>query len=355
RAQTWIDAHKMTLPRWKYLSFSRSMSMIDDVVRNGIVTTAQFSYENRAVKYRVPECHSHLLAAYLQERKQEGKQSSTLQMDFSAGLRFLLFLESQGITNIESISPKTIKDYHAQAQHRTAEGKNAYIYRIRSFVRFLARKKLVPDTLELAFTTEKASRASIITILSKEQVATIRIYGMKSVSPTELRNAAMAMLALRMGFRSSDICNLCFSDILWRNRTVSIIQQKTGTPLILPLPTEAGNLVARYILEARPECALPNIFVTLKHPYTKLSTRCYASTLAIFGKKAGPEDIRGLHVVRRTFASNLLAMGNPVSLIATALGHRDEGTVDEYLATDEHKMRQCAIGLAGIEILEAIR
>jgi hypothetical protein len=43
---------------------------------------------------------------------------------------------------------------------------------------------------------------------------------------------------------------------------------------------------------------------------------------------------------------------NPVSTISSTLGHSSEDSVDEYLATDEERMRQCGIGLSGIEIKE---
>jgi integrase len=59
-------------------------------------------------------------------------------------------------------------------------------------------------------------------------------------------------------------------------------------------------------------------------------------------------------VIRKTFASNLLAAGNPVSLISSTLGHTGDSAVDEYLATDEQNMRRCAIGLSGIEVGEAL-
>jgi integrase len=355
-AQIWLGSLKPDLPQWKFLSFRRSMALIDNAVRHGIVTSLQFFYDTQVYKYRVPDCYKPLLDEYLKERKQEGNQPSTLQMDSIACIRFLLFLKSQGIGNGESISPQVIKDYHAQTEHRTAKGKNAYSCRIRGFVRFLARKKLVPETLECAFTTDKASRVSIVTTLSTEQVAVIRNFGTKSSSASELRSAAVTTLALRMGYRSIDICNLCLSDISWEHRTISIIQQKTGAPLMLPFPVEVGNILARYILKARPECAIPNVFITLKHPYKKLnSSCCYGASVALLGKKEVTSEVRGLHIVRRTFASNLLAVGNPVSTIAATLGHADEGTVDEYLATDGQRMRQCAIGLAGIEIRQALR
>ena len=63
------------------------------------------------------------------------------------------------------------------------------------------------------------------------------------------------------------------------------------------------------------------------------------------------EAIHGFHVTRKTFASKLLATGNPPATIAAALGHVGANNVDEYLATNEDKMRLCAIGLKGIKYL----
>jgi len=355
-AKAWIETLKPSLPRTRFLSFRRSLALIDDVIRNGIVTTLRFSYDDASLKYRVPDCYSQLLDAYLELRRQDGNNTSTLQMDSIACTRFLMFLQSKSIDNVALITPEIIKVYQTQAEHKTPEGKNAYIRRIRKFVRFLATRKLVPETLEFAFATEKASRISIITTLSSEQVETIRTFCKNSCSPSELRSAAMAMLALRMGLRSVDIRNLCLSDISWKFRTITIIQQKTGAPLTLPFSVEVGNILGRYIIEGRPKCDVPNVFITLKHPYTRLVSHggCYSSSLAILGVKKTATDIRGLHVARRTFASNLLAAGNNISIISSTLGHADESSVDEYLATDSRRMRQCSIGLAGIEIKEAL-
>ncbi len=355
-AQAWLSSLKPSIPRRRFLSFRRSLALVDDAARNGTLTNVQFVYDDAPVKYRVPDCYRHLLDAYIGRRQQEGSQSSTLQMDASACTRFLLFLQSRNITNVAFITPEIVKAYHMQARHRTVEGKNAYIYRIRGFVRFLATRNLVPETLEFAFPTEKASRVSIVTTLSGEQVDAIRRFSERSSSPSELRSAAMTMLALRMGLRSVDICNLCLSDISWKSATISIIQQKTGTPLTLPFPVEVGNILARYVLKGRPVCDVSTVFVTLKRPYTGLSgSRCYRSTLAILGRKKSAADVRGLHIARRTFASHLLAAGNPVSMISSTLGHADESTVDEYLATDGHRMRQCAIGLVGIELTGGLK
>jgi len=353
-AQAWLEAVKPGLPRHKFLAFRRSLALVEEAARNGSVTNTRFSYDDARAKSRVPECYRQLLDAYIERRRQDGCQRSTLCMASNACTRFLLFLQSRNITDVGLISPEIVKDYQAQVEHRTAEGKNAYIRTVRGFVRFLAARKMVPETLEFAFATEKAPRTSIVTTLSKQQTDSIRLFAERSRTASELRSAAMTMLALRMGLRSIDICNLRLSDVSWKSRTISIVQKKTGAPLTLPFPVGVGNLLARYITEGRPECDEPNVFITLRHPYTRLASRrsCYESSLAVLGRKTTHTEVRGLHVARRTFASNLLRAGNPVSTISSTLGHSSEESVDEYLATDEERMRQCGIGLSGIEIKE---
>ncbi len=356
-AQAWLEAVRPGLSRPRYLSLRRSLALVDEAARNGSVTSTRFSYDDVADRSRVPECYRLLLDAYIERRRQGGNQRSTLQMASNACTRFLRFVQSRNIAEVALISPGILKDFQTQTVHRTVEGKNACIRAVRAFVRFLASRKLVPETLECAFATEKAPRASIVTTLSSEQLDSIRLFADRCRTASQLRSAAMTMLALRMGLRSVDICNLRLSDVSWTSRTISIVQKKTGAPLTLPFPVEVGNLLARYITEARPpQCGEPNLFVTLKHPYTRLrwSGCCYASSLAVLGRKTAKTDLRGLHLARRTFASNLLRAGNRVSTISATLGHTSEETVDVYLATDEARMRQCAIGLSGIEIREGL-
>jgi len=354
-ASEWINGLKSRLPRSRLLIFRRALARVDEAARNGSIPTGHFSYDDATLKHRVPNCYKQLLEAYLERRRQDGNVAQTLRMDSMACSRFLLYLTTQNISDLALLTPETVKDYQTTALHQTLTSKNDYIRRIRGFIRFLASKNLVPSTLERAFATEKAPCVSIVTTLSEEQVISIEKFAKHCRSPLELRSAAIVMLALRLGLRSIDICNLRLSGISWKERTLSVIQQKTQVPLTLPFPVEVGNLLARYILEARPQCQEPYVFITLLHPYTRLTPRvCYECSLEILGPKASKGDVRGLHVARRTFASHLLRTGNPVSTISFALGHVNESSVDRYLATDERRMRQCAIGLSGIELQEAV-
>ena len=349
-AQAWLATLRGVVPHQRYLSCKRAVALVHHAMLHESIQSLPVRCGGARNKYEVPTCFRHLLDSYLARRCEDGCQHSALQMDRIACTRFLLYLQSQQINDVVQIEPGSIKEYHNQTEHRTVDGKNAYMRRVRGFIRYLASLGLVPATLELAIPTEKARRVSIVKTLSDEQIGIITDYTRVSRTASQLRSTAMTLLALRMGLRSIDICNLRLSDISWKSATISIVQSKTGRPLTLPFPVEVGNALTRYILHGRPDCDVTNVFITLKHPYKGLSnsSACYHSAISILGQKASSSEVRGLHIARRTYASRLLEAENPVLMISAALGHADESTVDEYLATDGHRMRLCAIGLAGI-------
>ena len=349
-ALEWLEFQRVKWSRAKYLAFRRTLLSINEILCTGTLSTDRFS--THEPKYSLPEWGYDLLSRYLREREREGCAGSTLDMIHSSCSRFIVFLDNHGITGEKGITPEVIKDFQAQDNHRTAEGKNAYAIKIRGFLRFLAGKGLVPETLELAVSTEMAPRTSIVTTLSDNQIDAIYTFRQNVDRPIELRNAAIIMLGLRMGLRASDISNLKLTDISWKESSISFIQQKTGVHIKLPLPVDAGNSLYRYIYEGRPQSNSSHVFVHHRAPYCRLGRRTFGMLLkAAVTTQYESETVHGFHVTRKTFASKLLANGNPVSTIAATLGHVGVNNVDEYLATNEDKMRLCAIGLKGIKYL----
>ena len=62
----------------------------------------------------------------------------------------------------------------------------------------------------------------------------------------------------------------------------------------------------------------------------------------------GEETSFGFHILRRTFASELLRNTVAPDMIAEALGHAGISTVDKYLTTDEKNLRSCMLSLEGV-------
>lgn len=199
--------------------------------------------------------------------------------------------------------------------------------------------------LHKALPTLAAPRTSIVKTLSKEDAASIWAVDPGTLSPKELRDYAIVCIGLSMGFRASDIVSLRFADVDWKNRSISIIQQKTGKALTMPMPVKTGNILFRYIRDGRPESDSPYIFIRHEAPYDGVKRGVCRNALRRF---IDPLDGNGcsFHIVRKTFATNLLAGGVNVELISDSLGHSTDGTVHKYLSLDEERMRMCPLSLA---------
>lgn len=124
--------------------------------------------------------------------------------------------------------------------------------------------------------------------------------------------------------------------------TLSITQQKTYRPVVLPISQLVGKRIRNYIMKGRPKN--PNGYVFLSHvsPFDKAE----GNHICREAMKRATEDKYGkFHILRRTFASRLLATGSDTSTIKDSLGHSDYSSVDRYLSTDTANERLCCLPL----------
>ncbi len=226
----------------------------------------------------LPPWSKSILDGFIENRRRDGMTNNTLTMCRAAGCGFFKYLEDNGIDNPLSITPHVAKAFHNHDVHSTPESKNAYGAKLRQLLRYMADQDLVPPTLVFAVSASCATHRSIADVLSDDMVEKIYEYREKASTPIELRDTAMVMLGLRMGIRGADILKLQVNDFDWKNKTVSFIQQKTGKAITLPVPTDAGNSVYKYIMNGRPEAAATGsgyIFIRHQAPYIplKVTTR----------------------------------------------------------------------------------
>lgn len=352
-SETWLGLLKNRLKKTQFRVFRRSLKLLESIMLTGEVETGCFVYKPSPLE-GVPSWCRELVVTFLADRTREGKSPSTIKGDLFACIRFLRCIDIQGVSKIQELTPQLIMEFSAQDIHKTPSSKNCFNGKIRNFLHFLASLEMIPISLTLAMTSTYAETVRIVKVLSSDQKQALKTYIKHSSTPMELRNAAMISLGLNLGLRACDVINLRFSDVIFFNKTVSLIQQKTGVPIRLPLPTGTGNSIYRYIREGRPQAAdSPYIFVPhQKRNSNKRLKTCCACSRALFLalSNSDSEIVSSFHVLRKTFASNLLAANNPVSIIASALGHSGIKAVDPYLETDKERMGLCPIGLSGIEL-----
>ena len=225
---------------------------------------------------------------------------------------------------------------------------------LRSFCRFVESQKLTATCLSNAIPSSRGRKTTIIPTLTPTEEQKL-LETVDRTTPLGKRNYAMLLLALRIGLRSVDIVNLKLMNIHWNSSTIEIIQEKTNTPLVLPLLTDIGNALADYILNGRPDSQNPYLFLRTQAPFINLSGRsvCYGISAKIMkdaGIRQGHADRKGFHCLRHTVAARLLSEETPLPVISSILGHQNKDSTKVYLSTDLERLRVCALNLNGIEV-----
>lgn len=338
------------------IRYSKYLHLIIELEETGLIEKGKiYPYKRSASKPTAP-IWKHILNEYLRELTLESKAKSTIAFSRRACTKFILYLETHNCLNPESLDKDFCHRFEEDStDHNTLNGKRAYQYRIRLFIRYLQRRNLVPKTMEYAVKTHYRIPHKNVTILNDVQKAEVRS-ARKSDSSYKNRAYAMATLAMYLGLRSIDIVNLKFTDIDWFENSVKVIQQKTKNGLILPLIPSVGNAIADYVLNHRPISDSPCVFVSFHAPYGSLCTKsvCYDSSRRLINKRP-PGQPSGMHIMRRTLASDLLRHHVNHNLVSSFLGHSKVESIDPYLNIDCERMVECSLTLGAIGFPEVFR
>ena len=340
-------------PIKKYHQYVNLVIMV--LKTNSIEATPSF-FLHRIAKKPSTYLWQQTLEDYLAELVKEEKAKATIDFSHRACTKFIAYLEEQGCFAPTKLTRELIWRYQKEdTGHTKANGKRAYLYRIRMFVRYLQRKVLVDQTLEYAISTRYRIPQKVVTTLTAEEKLQVH-QNRKTTDAHMNRNYAMATLALYLGLRSSDIVSLKLSRISWIQNTLTIVQQKTKVSLILPLVPVVGNAIADYVLHHRPLSKEPFVFVSHRPPHGKLTrSACYSASIHLLDNGDNHTQSKGLHVMRRTFATELLKNHIQHELVSSLLGHVDPKSIDPYLGLDEERMGKCSIGLELIGMPEVFK
>lgn len=288
---------------------------------------------------------------YLNWLKRCFRSESTIRTYKYSVYDFCDYLLEYGIDDFREITRPFILQYLKQDKHTSVCGVCTRRTVLRQFVMYLEDYNWIIDkTLHGVFIRKVASITKIPAILSQYQISDIEKFRQECTSALEFRDAAMVMIGLRLGLRASDTINLKIGDINWIDREVHIIQCKTKMPITLPLRADVGNAIFCYLKYGRPASDSAYIFLRHRAPHGKLSCKICSNALHNILQKGEFDSPVSFHILRRTFATNILKNQAGIHRVVDALGHQDTTTVNRYLAFDELTMKKCPLSLAELDI-----
>lgn len=296
----------------------------------------------------IPPWSKQMADKYIAYRKSLGYRASTIYMDCNSIFRFVTYISNLGIDDYSSVRLEHVLSFAGSDPHSTAEGRNAYIAKVRGFLVFLKDNGVINLYIDSRIIGRFRNRKNLIRTIGEEDIR--KITSRQYVEPYETRAYAIFLLGIKCGLRSIDIVNLKFGNISFRDRTLRIVQVKTGKEIVLPVPVIALNAVYSYVKNVRPKSSSEYIFISFRVPYGKASQTICKNSFEIIKKLNGisPDRYRGFHICRKTYASSVINRTKDVDITAYSLGHSDNSTVDDYISIDTSGMHECPLGFGDI-------
>lgn len=259
------------------------------------------------------------------------------------------FLEYTKVTNPKDINDDVVRNFRlwlnrqstgnnrATGETLSRKTQNYYLIALRAFLKYLARQgvsSMAPERIELAKVPERQidfmSVQELTRLLSAPQGSDLK----------SLRDRAILELLFSTGLRVSELCSL--SRDLDLAADEFSIRGKGGKVRVVFLSDTAKQALKAYI-KKRPDMD-DALFVKIGAENKKgekgslpLTRRSVERIVKHYAIKAGISKKVTPHVVRHSFATDLLQNGADLRSVQALLGHANIGTTQIYThVTDKH-------------------
>lgn len=219
---------------------------------------------------------------------------------------------------------------------------------LRSLLRFAAGEGLIEVAmLDAVPAARSTKRARIPSVWDPGDVAKV-LEAIDLGNPSGKRDYAMILLVGRLGLRCVDVKHLQFADLDWAANRVSVVQQKTGRRVQLPLLKDVGWAIIDYVRHGRPASDCPQVFIRHTAPIGPFSDADHLHQIVVKHARAahvrlGEDRRRGMHSLRHTLATRLMEDGTPIEQISDILGHQSVQSTGVYLKSSLQLLAQCAL------------
>ena len=211
---------------------------------------------------------------------------------------------------------------------------------LRSLLRYLHAAGHIPLALAGAVPAGRAWRPALPRAASADHLSAV-LAGCDRGSAGGRRDYAIVLVMTRLALRGGEVAGLQLADVGWRSGELAI-RGKGGRRDVLPLPADVGAAMADYLLHARPATTAPQLFVTMKAPFTGLTASAVTQVVGRACERAGVPRF-GPHRIRHAAACGLLAAGASMEEIGQLLRHAQQRTTAIYAKVDQARLAELAV------------
>jgi len=286
---------------------------------------------------------------YLETQRNENFSPATIELRDYVFRNAFRFGGIENSVNLKEISPETVQLIIMKfSETCSLSSMGTLLNALRNILIYLWNSGYIEEDRSGCIIKPFSHKGNVASYISHEDENSL----LQVLDNSPLRDKAMNLMALSLGMRGKDICNLQFKEIDWYSDRIRIHQNKSGKPLVLPLTEEIGNAITDYIFNERPKLSHPSpfVFLTRNAPFRRLNKLYHVCRHAI--DKAGINPIngrhKGSHLLRYTMVHRLLEKQTPHQVITDALGHSAKDADKNYITMESSMLRLCAIDLKEI-------
>jgi integrase/recombinase XerD len=213
---------------------------------------------------------------------------------------------------------------------------------LRSLLGWLHLAGEIPGPLAWAVPAVASWRlAALPTPLEPAQV-TAMLAGCDTGTAAGQRDLAMLTLLARLGLRAGEVAALTLDDIDWRAGEITVTGKGRRSER-LPLPADAGEALAAWLRDGRPEPfeGTRNVFLRVRAPHRRLTSTGVSQAVLAAGQRAGIEGVFA-HRLRHSAATGMLRAGASLPEVGQVLRHRRMLSTAIYAKTDVPALRALA-------------
>ncbi len=252
---------------------------------------------------------------------------------------------------VENIDENMIRNFRLYLSHQyknpfkgalARQTQSYFLIAVRSLLRYLLKQRVAvisPEMIELG-----KSRDRHLKFLSPEEMQRLFLK-VETNSESGLRDRAILEVLFSTGLRVSELAALNREQINLETSEFGVIG-KGGKARVVFLSKNAKNWLQKY-LNKRKDAYSP-LFIRYSGPKTRgltneanrLSVRSIERMIDKYRKKAGLSIRIGPHVLRHSFATDLLTHGADLRSVQEMLGHKNIATTQIYTHVTNTRLRE---------------
>ena len=252
-------------------------------------------------------------------------------------------------SSLGKLAARDTEDFLRAIGPRLARGSLQHVVaHLRAFLRFLVANGEIAAGLDAAIDTPRLYRGERLPRALPWSIVRALLCSVDRSSAMGRRDYAMLLLIATYGLRTCDVVAMKLEDIDWRAGTLGVGQQKTGTPMLLPLTDDVGAAIIAYLRDRRPVMGLREVFLRERAPAGVLKPPAVTDAFQAWSRRSGLAiPYQGAHCLRHSVAVHLLREGASLKTIGDLLGHRSAEATCVYLRLAVEDLRDGALALPG--------